>query len=105
VKKIDLDIDEIVRLYVEEGWTASALGLKYGVGVEARRRRIAVAGTPRPGAAPYASDLWRVNVNEGLSLRRLVATIEPFSRHAQRRATMAVASENVSNRLRAREPA
>ena len=48
-------------------------------------------------------DLWRTNVNEGFSLRRLVTTIEPFARHARRRETMAIVAENVRHRLRSRD--
>jgi hypothetical protein len=51
------------------------------------------------------ADLYRINVNDGLGLVRLIATIGPFSRHARRRATMAAASQDVIDRMRARAAA
>ena len=84
-----------------QDWFVAWLG---SIGVHAVARLVERAGV-RASGVPLNADLYRINVNEALSLSRLTATIEPFSRHAQRRATMAAASQNVIDRMRARAAA
>lgn len=71
------------------------------IGVHAIGRLVEERGVRTTGLRLNA-DLYRINVNDALALRRLIVTIEPFSRHARRRATMAAASQNVIDRMRAR---
>src|SRR5207302_1544652 len=54
------------------------------IGVRSRLNRVALAGQERAGPAPYRQDLWRVNVNDGPSVLRLIATLDPYVRHAGR---------------------
>ena len=70
-------------------------------GIPIRARLVERAGVRSTGQR-LNGDLYRVNVNDALGLRRLVATIEPFSRHERRRATMELAADNVAERMRAR---
>lgn len=74
------------------------------IGVPARAGLCEPART-RPSGVRLNADLYRINVNEALGLRRLIATIDPFSRHPRRRATMALAAQNVIDRMRARAAA
>lgn len=71
-------------------------------GVRSRLRCVAKAGDPRPDQGDFRKDLWRVNVNESLSLLRFIATLEPYLRHAGRRGDAERARQNVVNRLRGR---
>ena len=71
------------------------------IGVPHVSRRVEPRGL-RSNGLPLNHDLYRINVNESLALLRLIATIEPFSRHERRRATMAAAAQNVVDRMRAR---
>jgi hypothetical protein len=74
------------------------------IGVPFVGRIVERAGT-RPSGIVLTQDLHRINVNEALGLARLVATIDPFARHEQRRATMTAAVQNVVDRMRARAAA
>jgi transposase-like protein len=76
------------------GWLQS-------IGVPFVGRKIESSGV-RSNGLRLNHDLYRVNVNDALGLRRLVATIDAFSRHSTRRATMAAAVQNVDDRMRAR---
>ncbi len=70
-----------------------------GLGIRAHLRTIVRRGSERPGARPFPKDLVRVQVNEALSLSRLVATLEPFARHGRRRETMGLVRRNVLERF------
>jgi hypothetical protein len=72
------------------------------IGVRSRFRRVARAGDPRPDQSTFRMDLWRLNVNDGLSLLRFIATLEPYLRHERRRAGAQRARENILGRLRGR---
>lgn len=75
------------------------------IGVAAKAARLAQQGDSRRDARPHRWDLWRITVNEQLSLLRLVSTLDPFSRHRARRANMEMVRRNVLERLRSRDPA
>jgi hypothetical protein len=68
------------------------------IGVVATIGRTAVAGTRKQ--VSLNRDVWRVNVNERHSLLRLIATLEPYLRHARRVAAANEARTNVIDRLR-----
>lgn len=70
--------------------------------IPSKLRRIAEAGDLRPGQPPFRCDLWRVNVNEGLGVLRLIATLDPYLQHAGRRADAERARQSVLKRLRSR---
>jgi hypothetical protein len=72
------------------------------IGVRSRLRRVAQEGSPRPDGGTFNRDLWRVNVNAGPALLRLIATLEPYLRHAGRRDAASRARANVLHRLRSR---
>lgn len=74
------------------------------IGVRAVHRRVAAKGDERPTGYRFNGDLWRVNVNESMSLLRLIATLDPFVRHQGRRTAMERVAHNVRERLRARDP-
>ena len=71
-----------------------------GIGVESKLTRIALKGAERVNAPPFRRDLWRLSVNYVPSLLRFIATLEPFLRHAGRRAAMDRARSNLEERLR-----
>jgi hypothetical protein len=82
-------------------WLSAWLGR---CGISHKTWLVSRRGDPRQNGQYYNGDLWRTNVNDGLSICRLSATIEPFARHERRRETMAAAVDNVRNRLRSRDP-
>ncbi len=71
-------------------------------GIRSRLRRVARAGDRRPDQGDFRKDLWRVNVNESLSLLRFIATLDPYLRHSGRRSDAERARQNIVNRLRGR---
>jgi len=84
--------DEVVHRWLD-GWMARS-------GIRHVTRALAKAADL---GEPEAARLWRTNVNEALSLCRMIATIEPFARHGRRRETMDAVTENVRRRLRSRD--
>jgi hypothetical protein len=72
------------------------------VGVSSKLRQVAQAGDPRPGHPPYRRDLWRLNANDALGILRLIATLEPYMSHGQRRIDAEKARQNIIKRLRSR---
>jgi hypothetical protein len=91
--KIDA-YDKDVLLWLDE-WCRD-------IGVESKVRRVARGGDPRPGQPPYRRDLWRLNANDALGIVRLIATLEPYLSHGQRRLDAKKARQNVLKRLRSR---
>ena len=82
-------------------WLSRWLG---GCGIIHVTRPISISGAGQAkGDVARGGALWRTTVNEALSLLRLIATIEPFTRHARRRETMSLVAENVRSRLRSRD--
>jgi hypothetical protein len=77
------------------GWCGS-------IGVRSRLLQVAKKGDPRSDGLTYNGDLWRLNVNDSLSLLRFIATLEPFLRHRRRIAAMERARSNVLERSRSR---
>jgi predicted DNA-binding protein (UPF0251 family) len=73
-----------------------------GIGVESRLRLVQEKGTRRPDGTVFPRDLWRVNVNAGQSILRLIATLEPYLRHGRRIDGAARARDSVIERLRSR---
>jgi hypothetical protein len=86
--------DRVVLTWLDE-WC-------HGIGVSSKLRRVAQAGDPRPDQPPYGRDLWRVNANDALGIVRLIATLDPYMSHAQRRADAEKARDNIIKRLRGR---
>lgn len=86
--------DGAVHQWLGEWLTAS--------GVQFRQRIVRRKGDPRDDHGSYKSDLWRTNVNESFALLRLAATLDPYLRHARRRARMDAAVANIRERLRSR---
>jgi Homeodomain-like domain len=72
------------------------------IGVRSRYRLIARAGDPRSDQGAFRKDLWRLNVNDGPSMLRFIATLEPYLRHERRRAGAQRACENIRRRLQGR---
>jgi predicted DNA-binding protein (UPF0251 family) len=72
------------------------------IGIDSKLLRVQRRGDPRSVGPPFRADLWRVNVNAGPSILRLVATLEPYLRHGRRIADAAEARDSVINRLRSR---
>ncbi len=72
------------------------------IGVRSRLRCIARQGDPRGPEPPFQGDLWRLNVNDGPSLLRFIATLDPYLRHVRRRADAEAARQNILQRLRSR---
>jgi hypothetical protein len=72
------------------------------IGVASKLRRIAHRGDPRPGSPPFPRDLWRVNANDAFGIVRLIATLDPYMSHGQRRTDAEKARENIVKRLRSR---
>jgi hypothetical protein len=72
------------------------------IGVSSKLRRVAQAGDLRPDQPPYSRDLWRLNTNDALGVVRLIATLDPYMSHAQRRTDAEKARQNVIKRLRSR---
>lgn len=93
--KIDSYDDHVIEWL--HGWCGS-------IGVRSRLHQVGRRGEPRGNGVVFNGDLWRLNVNEGSSLLRFVATLEPFLRHAGRIAAMKRARENVIQRYRRRSP-
>jgi hypothetical protein len=71
-------------------------------GIGCRHRLLHVKGDLRPDGRTFNGDLWRINVNESVSLLRLAATLDPFLRHGRRRARMDEVVANIHERLRSR---
>jgi hypothetical protein len=69
------------------------------IGVSAKHWRVAERGETRADGTRFNGDLWRVNVNDGPSLLRLIATLEPFLRHNRRRVAADRVRCNVVERL------
>lgn len=72
------------------------------IGVDAKLRRVARRGAQRSDGTSFRCDLWRLNVNAGPSILRLVATLEPYLRHTRRIADASEAQSSVVERLRSR---
>lgn len=80
-------------------WLAEWMGRS---GISCRHRLVRQKGDPRPDGGTFNGDLWRINVNEPVSLLRLAATLGPFLRHGRRRARMDDVVANIHERLRTR---
>lgn len=80
-----------------DGWCRSA-GVRSHLHCYGRQGEAAADGTVR------RQDLWTMTVNEGQSLLRLIASLEPFARHEARLARMADVRTNVLERAHRRDP-
>ena len=87
--KVD-SYDEHVHLWLRDWFDR--------IGVSGRLVRVAEAGKVRANAPPFPRDLWRTTVNARLDLLRLIATLEPFMRHAKRRSNAFSARANILER-------
>ncbi len=67
-------------------------------GIIAKLRRIGVKRDVRPDGTRYNHDLWRLNVNEAVSLSQFTNLIKPFVRHATRLAQIEICEDNLRHR-------
>lgn len=74
------------------------------IGVRSHLARVARRGESSGAQPPHTRDVWAVTVNEGQSLLRLIATLEPFARHSARIARMTSVRSNVLERAHRRDP-
>jgi hypothetical protein len=73
-------------------------------GIRNCHRLVGSAGDRRADGTALNGDLWRVSVNDSLSMCRFVASLSPFVRHARRREMMDAAARNAAGRLRRHDP-
>lgn len=67
-------------------------------GINARFRRIYKKGDIWKGAFPLNKDLWRLNINDMVSLFKFINLIFPLSRHRKRRKDMSICLQNIQKR-------
>ncbi len=67
-------------------------------GISTRFRRIYKKGDIWKGNFPLNKDLWRLNINDMVSLLKFINLILPWIRHKKRRADMIICLKNIKNR-------
>jgi hypothetical protein len=74
------------------------------IGVRNHLRCFSRRGTVLADGSVRRQDVWTLTVNEGQSLLRMIASLEPFARHQARVARMFDVRQNVLERARRRDP-
>lgn len=69
-------------------------------GIHVKFRQIGKAGDLRRNGARFKHDIWRLNVNEAISLMRFITMIKPFSKHDTRLLHMKVCETNIKQRIK-----
>ncbi len=78
-------------------WIAEELQ-KQNIGV--KLRCIAKKGQFFTTQYKFNSDLWRININEAISLLRLIRYIKPFIKHQTRLLHMIICERNINQRIK-----
>lgn len=68
-------------------------------GVRVKFRQIGKEGGLRSNGTRFKHDLWRLNVNETMSLLKFIRMIKSFSKHPNRLRHMEVCEENIKKRI------
>lgn len=69
-------------------------------GIQTRFRRIYKKGDIWKGNFPLNKDLWRLNINDMVSLLKFIELIYPLARHRKRRSDMRICLKNIGYRLK-----
>lgn len=69
-----------------------------GIGINNKFRKIYSKGDPWNGAFPLSKDLWRLNINDMVSLQKFDNLIFPLIRHKKRAIDMVMCLENITER-------
>lgn len=77
-------------------WIANWLNNK---DINFKLRRIGKTGDLRSNGTRFKHDIWRLNVNEAISLMRFITMIKPFSKHDTRLLHMEVCETNIKQRI------
>lgn len=68
-------------------------------GIRVKFRCIAKKGDLQSERLKYNSDLWRININDALSLRIFIKNMKPFIKHKTRLKHMIICEENINQRI------
>lgn len=78
-------------------WMTKWLGKK---DILVKFRRIAKKGDDRGNNTRFNNDLWRVNVNEAISLLKFIKYIKPFIKHKTRLKDIITCEQNIQERIK-----
>jgi len=65
-----------------------------------RFRRIYKVGDEWNGRSPLNKDLWRLNINDMVSLQKFIKLLLPLIRHSKRRKDMIICLKNIDKRMK-----
>ena len=68
------------------------------LGINNKFRKIYTKGDPWNGTFPINEDLWRLNINDMVSLSRFIQLILPIAKHKKRISDMKICLKNINNR-------
>jgi len=69
-------------------------------GIHTRFRRIYRKGDPWNGRFPLNKDLWRLNINDMVSLQKFIKLLLPLIKHKKRFSDMSLCLDNIEKRLK-----
>jgi hypothetical protein len=70
----------------------------FSQGINNRFHKIYTKGDPWKGKSPLNEDLWRLNINDMVSLSKFIQMVIPFIRHYKRLNDMKICLENILTR-------
>jgi hypothetical protein len=69
------------------------------MGIRSKLRLIGMKGQLRSNGTYFNNNLWRLNINEALSLQSFINAVMPYTRHAKRKSDMLLCLENIKMRI------